>query len=308
MHRPYRVASSRRSQVFATVVTVGVTVLGVVPSSAVTKSTDTRVVLGSTPKTGSDRIAMPRRVLAPTVAARRALGSVYKDRVSAAFTVTLGGSPIGKIGGLVELSTGDADLQYRAISETGETDEVPYRVRIRNGRVQVSLPTDLRDQVGVDGYVTSIQEGASGQVGLSDEVLLSIALLTSLPLPNGVSSWTEKTPRKSSTATRPVSRDLRGTSTRSDFTVLAEERFGSTAAVALQLQSNGTLGNMAIRFTPLKTAAKGGGPVELKGTVKSSTRSLADIAPTGTYVTASKFFDLDPLPETKPASSISTGD
>ncbi len=287
--------------------------------SAVVSSLTLSLVSVSTPvaaasKTSEDRIAMPRRNLSPTVTARRALGAAFVDRVSVAFDVRLGTDTIGRLSGLVDLATGSADLQFLAPDNDGVMSETPYRLRVRGERMQVILPAALQKQAGVNGYVTTMKEGTYGGVSVDNEVLLSVALLTALPLPLSVASW-DLPPSKSKKAatTKPaakgdassssspvtaVPRNLNGVATRTDFKVLTRERFGDKAEVELALRPEGNLRGMTIRFTPLKAAAAEGlRPFSLVGTVTRSTKDLNPVAPTGTFLTASRFFELDPLPE-----------
>lgn len=273
-----------------------------------------RSSVGTVAKNSEDRIAMPRRNLSPTVTARRALGATFVDRVNVAFDVRLGTQTIGRLTGLVDLATGGADLRFLAPDNDGAIRKEPFTVRVRGERIQISLPNDLRGEAGVDGYVTTIREGTYGGVGVADEILIPVALLTALPLPLSVSSWNlpkskaspstvppttakgAKTPTSVPISAAPTS--LRGVATRTDFKVLSQDRFGETADVELALRPEGKLREITIRFTPLKTPeAKGLKPISLVGTVTRSTKVLAEAAPKGTFLTASKFFDLDPLPE-----------
>ncbi len=252
-----------------------------------------------------DRISMPRRNLTPTISARRALGELFIDRVTIAFDVRIGKQTIGRLSGLVDLESGGADLRYIAPDQDGKLLAEPFNVRVRGQRIQIGLPADLRTQSGVDGYVTTIREGAYGGVGVADEVLIPIALLTALPLPMSVPSWNAAKPTApkgtATTAKAPAvtvapSR-LEGVATRTDFTVLSKDRFGNTADVELSLRS-GKLRDLTISFRPLKTPeTKGLQPVVLVGTVSRTAKALSGTAPIGNFLTASKFFDLDPLPE-----------
>lgn len=256
-----------------------------------------------------DRISMPRRNLTPTISARRALGELFIDRVTVAFDVRIGKETIGRLSGLVDLDTGGADLRYIAPDGNGKLLANPFNVRVRGQRIQIGLPADLRAQSGVDGYVTTIREGAYGGVGVADEVLIPIALLTALPLPMSVPTWNAAkdgakptAPKgKATTSKAPApgvapSR-LQGVATRTDFTVLSKDRFGNTADVELSLRS-GKLRDMTISFRPLKTPeTKGLQPVVLVGTLSRTAKTLSATAPIGNFLTASKFFDLDPLPE-----------
>ena len=257
---------------------------GALPAGAATKVT---------PTTTQDRIAMPKRVLPPTVAARRALGAVYVDRVNTTFDVRLGTRIIGRIGGVIDLASNGADLRYLSVDTAGKLTTEPFVIRVRGDRIQVQLPSNLRKDAGVDGYVTSIKEGSFGGVGISDEVILSIALLTSLPIPRAVEAWSVK-------STAKADKSLKGVATRKDFTVLSSERFGPTAAVEVRLLGSGQLRDLSISFNPLKAAkATGAEPIKLIGTIARSTKSLAVKAPVGDFVTAAKLFDLAPVPETQ---------
>ena len=292
---------------------LAVTALGV-PADAATKADD-RTAIRPVDKKSEDRIAMPRRNLSPTVTARRALGATFIDRVSVAFEVRLGTKSIGRLTGLVDLNTGGADLVFLAPDDDGTIRKEPFGVRVRGERMQVSLPADLRGEAGVDGYVTTIREGTYGSVGVADEVLIPVALLTALQLPRTVSSWDLPKTKKSATpTTKPktsaknggattsvpvtaVPARVLGVATRTDFKVLSQDRFGDTADVELALRPQGQLRGITIRFTPLNIPeAKGLKPISLVGTETRSTKSLSASAPTGTFLTASKFFDLDPLP------------
>ena len=266
------------------------------PAGAATKTTKVSAA------TTDDRIAMPKRALPPTVQVRRALGAVYIDRVNTTFDVRLGDRTIGRIGGVVDLATNGADLRYLAVDANGKLTTEPFVIRIRGDRIQVKLPPDLRTDAGVDGYVTSIKEGSFGGVGVSDEVILSIVLLTSLPIPRTVPTWSAKSNPKSGTS-------LRGVADRDDFTVLSSERFGTTAAVEARLLGSGQLRDLSISFNPLKAAkAKGAEPIKLVGTVTHSTKSLALTAPVGEFVTAAKLFDLAPVPETQTDPAVAAID
>lgn len=284
---------------FCTLV-LGVFVAGaVVPAGAATKTTKLAKV---TATTAEDRIAMPQRVLPPTVQVRRALGAVYVDRVNTSFDVRLGTRVIGRIGGVVDLATNGADLRFLSADANGKLATEPFIIRVRGDRIQVQLPSDLRTDAGVDGYVTSIKEGSFGGVGVSDEVILSIALLTSLPIPKAVEVWSAK-------STAKAGGSLRGVATRKDFTVLSSERFGTTAAVEVRLLGSGVLRDMSISFSPLKAAkASGAEPIKLVGTVARSTKSLAEKAPDGEFVTAAKLFDLAPVPETQADPAVAAID
>ena len=293
-------------------IAVGLVIIASAPGMAVgvdaASKTDERTIVTS-PVKSEDRISMPRRILTPTISARRALGALFIDRVTVAFDVRIGKQTIGRLSGLVDLDTGGADLRYIAPDANGKLLADPFNVRVRGQRIQIGLPADLRAQSGVDGYVTTIREGAFGGVGVADEVLIPIALLTALPLPMSVPTWnTAKANAKStapkSTATTSVvpassiapSR-LQGVATRTDFTVLSKDRFGSTADVELSLRS-GKLRDLTISFRPLKTPeTKGLQPVVLVGTLSRTAKTLSAAAPVGNFLTASKFFDLDPLPE-----------
>lgn len=279
------------------------------PAGAASKP-DSRTVIAPAPKNADDRIAMPRRKLPPTITARRALGATYVDRLTVAFDVRIGKESIGRLTGLVDLSTGGADLRFLAPDQNGKILDDPFTVRIRGERMQIGLPADLRTQSGADGYVTTIREGAYGGVGVGDEVLVPIAFLTALPLPLTVPSWSAAPagkPKSSAASTTkaakqptatPAPSSLRGIAERSDFTVLSKDRFGATAEVELRLTASAKVRELTIRFSPLKTKeAKDLQPVTLIGTVTPSAKDLTPTAPTGNYLTASKFFDLDPLPE-----------
>lgn len=277
------------------------------PVDAASK-TDDRTTITALAKS-EDRISMPRRNLTPTISARRALGELFIDRVTVAFDVRIGKQTIGRLSGLVDLGTGGADLRYVAPDANGKLLADPFNVRVRGQRIQIGLPADLRTQSGVDGYVTTIREGAYGGVGVADEVLIPIALITALPLPMSVPTWntakagakptTTKDTATTSEAQAPniAPSRLQGVATRTDFTVLSKDRFGSTADVELSLRS-GKLRDLTISFRPLKTQeTKGLQPVVLVGTVSRTTKTLSVTAPIGNFLTASKFFDLAPLPE-----------
>lgn len=247
-------------------------------------------------QTVDDRISMESRSLPPTVRAKRALGAVYVDVVNTMFDVQLGKRTIGRVGGVVDLASNGADLKYLTIDDAGKLSKEPFLIRVRGRRIQVQLPTDIRSQAGVDGYVTSIEEGSFAGVGVSDEVILTIALLTSLPIPRAVAAWSENKTEAKNTAT--AGPRFRGTATRTDFSVFSPERFGSTAAVDLRLQPSGKLREVSISYTPLKAAkAEGAVTIKLVGTVARSTKVLNPTAPTGEFVTAAKLFDLAPVPE-----------
>ena len=282
--------------------------IGVVSPVAAASKPDDRTTITALAQS-EDRISMPRRNLTPTISARRALGQLFIDRVVVAFDVRIGKQTIGRLAGLVDLETGGADLRYIAPDASGKLLADPFNVRVRGQRIQIGLPPALRTQSGVDGYVTTIREGAYGGVGVADEVLIPIALLTALPLPMTVPKWTAAkvastttapkgtpTTAKSPSSTVAPSR-LRGVATRTDFTVLSKDRFGSTADVEVSLRS-GQLRDVTISFSPLKTPeTKGLQPVVLVGTLSRTAKTLSGIAPVGNFLTASKFFDLDPLPE-----------
>ena len=278
-----------------------------VPVDAASK-TDDRTTITALAKS-EDRIAMPRRNLTPTISARRALGELFIDRVTVGFDVRIGTETIGRLSGLVDLDTGGADLRYIAPDANGKLRASPFNVRVRGQRIQIGIPADLRAQSGVDGYVTTIREGAYGGVGVADEVLIPIALLTALPLPMSVSRWNAakdaakptapkgKVPTPKASAPGAAPSRLQGVATRTDFTVLSKDRFGNTADVELNLRS-GKLRNLTISFRPLKTPeTKGLQPVVLVGTLSRTPKTLSGAAPIGNFLTASKFFDLDPLPE-----------
>lgn len=277
------------------------------PVDAASK-TDDRPTITSMDKS-EDRISMPRRNLTPTISARRALGELFIDRVTVAFDVRIGTQTIGRLSGLVDLETGGADLRYIAPDANGKLLADAFNVRVRGERIQIGLPAELRTQSGVDGYVTTIREGAYGGVGVADEVLIPIALLTALPLPMSVPTWnatkagsTPPAPKGAATTSKAPTPNvapsrLQGVATRTDFTVLSKDRFGSTADVELRLRS-GKLRDLTIRFRPLKTPeTKDLQPVVLVGTLSRTAKTLAGTAPIGNFLTASKFFDLDPLPE-----------
>lgn len=273
------------------------------PAHAASK-TDDRTTITALARS-DDRISMPRRNLTPTISARRALGELFIDRVTIAFDVRIGKQTIGRLSGLVDLESGGADLRYIAPDQDGKLLADPFNVRVRGQRIQIGLPANLRTQSGVDGYVTTIREGAYGGVGVADEVLIPIALLTALPLPMSVPTWNAAKPTapkgtattsKAPAVTVAPSR-LQGVATRTDFTVLSKDRFGNTADVELNLRS-GKLRDLAISFRPLKTPeTKGLQPVVLVGTLSRTAKTLSGAAPIGKFLTASKFFDLDPLPE-----------
>ena len=287
-----------------------------IPATAASKN-DQRTVVSTVNQKSDERIAMPRRNLSPTITARRALGETFVDRVSVAFDVKLGTQIIGRLTGLVDLASGSADLRFIALDASGELRTEPFGVRVRGERMQISLPADLRGEAGVDGYVTTVREGVYGGVGVSDEVLIPIALLTALPLPLNVQLWNNPTAKTSSTTktakaskessagtpttvvpSTAVPSSLRGVATRTDFKVFSRDRFGDTADVELALRPGGKLRGVTIRFSPAKTPeGKGLKPISLVGTVTRSPKTLSGTAPTGKFLTASKFFDLDPLPE-----------
>ncbi len=324
MYRPvnHPHASSASTHRSVAVLAAALTLLAVAPSSAPaatpSKSKDGRAIIGKTPAKSSDRIAVVRRQLPPTVVGKRAVGAVYQDRVDVAFEVVAGDTALGLVRGLVDLATSDADLQY--VSPPAAPDSVasgPFSLRIRNGRIQVMFPLALRTSEGVDGYVTTIDEGSYAGVGTENEVLLPIAILTGLGLPSAVDRWfVAKAPANSSTkaaatkspkpTTKPSTKAttsvaatvLTGTATRTQFTLFPAERFGSSAGVDLRLNAGGQMRSLVIRFSPVPKAKKGGTKViELRGTIKRSTKELATKAPQGTFVTAAKYFNLDPLPE-----------
>ena len=238
---------------------------------------------------------MPKRDLPPSIIGKRALGSTFLDRVNVAFTAAAGNTNLGIVRGVIDLATSDADLQYlpppEAAASGGTTG--PFTLRIRNSRIQVGFPQELKLSEGVDGYVTTIDEGSYAGVGTENEVLLPIAIITSLELPFSVAKWTKAKASASSTATV-----LTGSAERTSFKLFPSNRFGTTAGVDLQVKPNGTVGLLTVRFSPVAEAKKSGARViELRGTVVSSTKTLAEKAPTGTFVTAAKYFDLEPLPE-----------
>jgi hypothetical protein len=271
--------------------------LGMVTGVATTATPSSAASKPSTKTADDDRIEMPTRKLPPSVRAKRALGAVYVDVVTTTFDVQIGKRTIGRVGGVVDLASNGADLRYLAIDADGKLTSDPFLIRVRGDRIQVRLPADLRQEVGVDGYVTSKTEGSFAGVGVSDEVILAIALLTSLPIPRTVSSWSEKT-----TATTGPS--LRGSATREDFSIFSPERFGSTADVEVRLRPSGTLRDLSISYTPLKAAkAEGAVAIKLVGTVARSAKTLTAKAPTGEFVTAAKLFDLAPVPESTPDSA-----
>ncbi len=290
--------------------------IGAVSPVAAASKPDDRTTITALAKS-EDRISMPRRTLTPTISARRALGQLFIDRVIVAFDVRVGKQTIGRLAGLVDLETGGADLRYIAPDASGKLLADPFNVRVRGQRIQIGLPPDLRTQSGVDGYVTTIREGAYGGVGVADEVLIPIALLTALPLPMTVPTWTAAkvamtttapkgtaTTAKSPSSTIAPSR-LQGVATRTDFTVLSKDRFGSTANVELSLRS-GQLRDVTISFNPLKTpTTEGLQPVVLVGTLSRTAKTLSGVAPVGNFLTASKFFDLGPLPEDVDATAQS---
>jgi hypothetical protein len=284
--------TARQSVLRVLAITVSVLSVGVAtatPTSAASKS--------STKPAGDDRIEMPTRKLPPSVRAKRALGAVYVDVVNTTFDVQIGKRTIGRVGGVVDLAGSGADLRYLSINTDGKLSSDPFLIRVRGDRIQVRLPADLRKEVGVDGYVTSKTEGSFAGVGVSDEVILAIALLTSLPIPRTVSSWSEKT----SGTTGP---SLRGIATREDFSIFSPERFGSTADVEVRLRPSGTLRDLSISYTPVKAAkADGAVAIKLVGTVARSAKTLNAKAPTGEFVTAAKLFDLAPVPESTPDSA-----
>ncbi len=289
--------------------TIAVVAVGVSSPADAAAKPDARATITALAAQSEDRITMPRRSLPPTIAARRALGELFIDRVTIAFDVRIGKQTIGRLTGLVDLETGGADLRFIAPDANGKLLADPFIVRVRGQRIQIGLPADLREQAGADGYVTTISEGAYGGVGLADEVLIPIAFLTALPLPMTVPAWnaantgvatkTGKTPTttKKPPAATVAPSSLRGVATRTDFTVLSEDRFGNTADVELRLRS-GRLRDMSISFSPLKTPeTKGLLPVILVGTLSRTAKTLSGTAPSGNFITASKFFDLAPLPE-----------
>ena len=302
-------ASSAPTHRFAAVLAAALTLIVGAPSSAPaatpSKSNDGRTIIGKTPAKSSDRIAVVRRQLPPTVVGKRAVGAVYQDRVDVAFEVVAGDTALGLVRGVVDLATSDADLQY--VSPPAAPDSVasgPFSLRIRNGRIQVTFPLALRTSEGVDGYVTTIDEGSYAGVGTENEVLLPIAILTGLGLPSAVDRWSvAKAPANSSTkaattTTSGATTVLTGTATRTRFTLFPAERFGSSAGVDLRLNAGGQMRSLVIRFSPVPKAKKGGTKViELRGTIKQSTKELATKAPQGTFITAAKYFNLDPLPE-----------
>ena len=310
MYRPvnHLHASSAPTQRFVAVLAAALTLIAVAPSSAraatPSKSKDGRAIIGKTPTKSSDRIAVVRRQLPPTIVGKRAIGAVYQDRVDVAFEVVAGDTALGLVRGVVNLATSDADLQY--VSPPATPDSVasgPFSLRIRNGRIQVTFPLALRTSEGVDGYVTTIDEGSYAGVGTENEVLLPIAILTGLGLPPAVDRWSvakapANSPTKSATTTSGATTVLSGTATRTQFTLFPAERFGSSAGVDLRLNAGGQMRSLVIRFSPVPKAKKGGTKViELRGTIKRSTTQLATKAPQGTFITAAKYFNLDPLPE-----------
>ena len=310
MYRPvnHPHASSAPTHRFVAVLAAALTLIAVAPSSAPaatpSKSNDGRTIIGKTPAKSSDRIAVVRRQLPPTVVGKRAIGAVYQDRVDVAFEVVAGDTALGLVRGVVNLATSDADLQY--VSPPATPDSVasgPFSLRIRNGRIQVTFPLALRTSEGVDGYVTTIDEGSYAGVGTENEVLLPIAILTGLGLPPAVDRWSvakapANSPTKSATTTSGATTVLSGTATRTQFTLFPAERFGSSAGVDLRLNAGGQMRSLVIRFSPVPKAKKGGTKViELRGTIKRSTTQLATKAPQGTFITAAKYFNLDPLPE-----------
>ena len=286
---------------------------------------DGRVIIRTTPAKSSDRIAAMRRQLPPTVVGKRAIGAVYQDRVDVAFEVVAGDIALGLVKGVVDLATSNADLQY--VSPPAGPDSVatgPFSLRIRNGRIQVLFPPALRVTEGVDGYVTTIDEGSYAGVGTENEVLLPIAILTGLALPSAVDRWSVAKPSgnassdakatagatksaaasstKESTSVTAVpavtGTVLTGTAKRTQFSLFPAARFGSAAGVDLRLNAGGQMKSIIIRFSPVPKAKKDGTKViELRGTIKRSTRELAAKAPQGNFVTAAKYFNLDPLPE-----------
>jgi hypothetical protein len=246
-----------------------------------------------------DRIEMPARKLPPTVAAKRALGAVYVDRIAVAFDVKIGGETAARVTGLVDLATSGADLRYFAFEDTGKLSTDPFLIRVRNSRIQIRFPAQVR-QPGLDGYVTSIPEGAlPGAGGAYGEVTVTIGTLLSLPMPPAVSSW-------KTVGTKPT---LRGTATRTDFTIFREERYGSNANVEMRLQPSGALRDLSVTFDPVKAAkADGALPVQFVGTITRSAKQLELKPPTGDFVTADRLFDLGPVPETEPPLSSIDGD
>lgn len=325
MYRPvnHPHASSAPKHRSVAVLAAALTLIAVAPSGAPaatpSKSNDGRAIIGKTPVKSSDRIAVVRRELPPTVVGKRAIGAVYQDRVDVAFEVVAGDTALGLVRGVIDLATSDADLQY--MSPPAAPDSVasgPFSLRIRHGRIQVMFPLALRTSEGVDGYVTTIDEGSYAGVGTENEVLLPIAILTGLALPSAVDRWSvAKAPANSSStkptikkSTKPSTKPstnaatpgaatvLTGTATRTKFTLFPAERFGSSAGVDLRLNEGGQMRSLVIRFSPVPQAKKDGTKViELRGTIKRSTKELATKAPQGTFVTAAKYFNLDPLPE-----------
>lgn len=285
---------------------------------------DTRPVIGTGGADSEARVAMTRQALPLTVIGKRAVGAVYRDRVDVAFEVLAGNTALGSVSGTVDLATSDADLQYLSpVRDDGSAPSAPFTLRIRKGRIQVMFPPSLRQSEGVDGYVTSIDEGSYSGVGTENEVLLPIAILTGLELPSLVPNWSLASSKASTTiansatakkakgpgttgtgASATPSTALTGTAVRTKFPLFPSERFGPSAAVDLRLQSNGQMQSLIIRFSPVPAAKKAGGKVvELRGTVKRSTKELVSKAPQGNYVTAAKYFNLDPLPEFAPPAA-----
>ena len=322
MHDPQHFFSRRhrarqRQRVFVTAMVSGVMVMSV-GSAARSATPDTRPIIGTGGSGSSNRVSMTRQALPPTVIGKRAVGAVYRDRVDVTFEVLAGDTALGLVRGVVDLATSDADLQYLSPRKPGDSSRTaPFTLRIRKGRIQVMFPPAMRQSEGVDGYVTSIDEGAYSGVGTENEVLLPIAILTGLDLPGLVPRWSPSTPGTakkasatgvSTTGASPVPiTSLTGTAVRSKFPLFPSERFGPTAGVDLRLRPSGQMQSLVIRFSPVAKAKKAGSKViELRGTVRPSTKVLITKAPPGTYITAAKYFNLDPLPEFAPPSATDT--
>ena len=302
MSRPVAVAFATLSLTAAAMspALASTTAASTAPSRAATRADERPIISSSKTKSTkrSDRIAMTTEVLPNSTVANRALGAAYQQRIAVSFVGTgSGGLTLGIVRGIVDTTTGDADLQFVSSNETSEGGRSgPYAVRVRSGRMQVAVPNDLKTRIGFDGYVTSLNEASVLGVGLENEALLAIAVLEAVNLPWEVADWKSAKTAKS-TATG-AAKTLTGSAKRPSFAVFSREQYGATARVDLNVKGNGKIESLTFGYTPLaKAKAAGRATITLRGTVVPSTKELREFAPAGKFITASRLFELDPVPE-----------
>jgi hypothetical protein len=241
-------------------------------------------------KAGANRVGMTKQVLTPTVRSKRAIGALLqsKQQVAVAFDIELGGRAFGRIRGLASADGYSADLRYFAAGDDGVVSADPFSVRVRDSRVQVTLPPTLVESEGVDGYVTYLDEVAYGAGGFASEATVSGLSLEVFDLLSSAGTWGQVSGSKG--------QKLKVVVPREGFSVLNKKSFGD-ASITLTVERN-ALTFINVRIAPTKEGkADGARVLILKGTLKSSAEELSFDAPRGAFVTASKLFDLLPVPE-----------